>query len=150
MKYLLLVCWDAARMNADTEPVPAPRNLALVIAKRLRLQGVLVSDHADLQPRFVKDVAGWLASGELKYRETTVEAIEHERHGLWSGDGGCRRLARREHRQDDRLPRRRPLSEEPRAARGCGPRSRGAGHATNRPCACSTRRTRPPPTGPDP
>jgi hypothetical protein len=24
MKYLLLVCWDADRMNADTEPVAAP------------------------------------------------------------------------------------------------------------------------------
>ena len=24
MKYLLLVCWDAGRMNADTEPVPTP------------------------------------------------------------------------------------------------------------------------------
>ena len=24
MKYLLLVCWDAERMNAETEPVPAP------------------------------------------------------------------------------------------------------------------------------
>ncbi|HEY9439806.1 MAG TPA: NADP-dependent oxidoreductase [Streptomyces sp.] len=70
------ICGMIAQYNA-TEPVPAPRNLALVIAKRLRLQGVLVSDHADLQPRFVKDVAGWLASGELKYRETTVEGIEH-------------------------------------------------------------------------
>ena len=24
MKYLLLVCWDADRMNADTEPTPTP------------------------------------------------------------------------------------------------------------------------------
>jgi len=24
MKYLLLVCWDADRMNADTEPTPVP------------------------------------------------------------------------------------------------------------------------------
>ena len=24
MKYLLLVCWDADRMNADTEPIPTP------------------------------------------------------------------------------------------------------------------------------
>ena len=60
----------------STEPTPAPRNLALAIGKRLRLQGMLVRDHFDLRERFVEDVAGWLASGELKYRETSVEGIE--------------------------------------------------------------------------
>ncbi|MFI9624590.1 NADP-dependent oxidoreductase [Streptomyces sp. NPDC052042] len=69
------VCGMIAQYNA-TEPTPAPRNLALVIGKRLRIQGMLVRDHAELQPKFVEDVAGWLASGELKYRETLVEGIE--------------------------------------------------------------------------
>lgn len=69
-------CGMIAQYNA-TEPTPAPRNLALVIGKRLRIQGMLVSDHEALQPRFVEDVAGWLASGELKYRETVVEGIEN-------------------------------------------------------------------------
>ncbi|MGW1429558.1 NADP-dependent oxidoreductase [Streptomyces sp. NPDC002431] len=70
------VCGMIAQYNA-TEPTPGPRNLALVIGKRLRIQGMLVGDHAALQPQFVKDVAGWLASGELKYRETVVEGIEN-------------------------------------------------------------------------
>lgn len=65
-----------AQYNA-TEPTPGPRNLALVIGKRLRIQGMLVGDHADLQPQFVQEVAGWLASGELKYNETFVEGIEN-------------------------------------------------------------------------
>lgn len=60
----------------STEATPAPRNLALVIGKRLRLQGMLVGDHSALQPQFVKDVAGWIASGELKYQETVVEGVE--------------------------------------------------------------------------
>lgn len=38
---------------------------------------MLVGDHAALQPQFVQEVAGWLASGELKYRETVVEGIEN-------------------------------------------------------------------------
>ncbi|WP_432071580.1 NADP-dependent oxidoreductase [Streptomyces wuyuanensis] len=70
------ICGMIAQYNA-TEPTPAPRNLALVIGKRLRLQGMLVNDHRALQGQFVQEVAGWLASGELKYDETVVEGIEH-------------------------------------------------------------------------
>ncbi|MFI8432728.1 NADP-dependent oxidoreductase [Streptomyces sp. NPDC079020] len=70
------ICGMIAQYN-DTEPVPGPRNMALIIGKRLRLQGMLVTDHAELQPRFVEEVAGWLASGELKYNETVVEGIEN-------------------------------------------------------------------------
>ncbi|MFE7772668.1 NADP-dependent oxidoreductase [Streptomyces sp. NPDC057445] len=70
------LCGMIAQYNA-TEPTPAPRNLAMVIGKRLRLQGVLVSDHAALQPQFVQEVGGWLRSGELKANETVVEGIEN-------------------------------------------------------------------------
>ncbi|MGW8451509.1 NADP-dependent oxidoreductase [Streptomyces niveus] len=70
------ICGMISQYNS-TEATPAPRNLAMVIGKRLRLQGMLVNDHKALQPQFVKDVAGWLASGELKYRETFVEGIEN-------------------------------------------------------------------------
>ncbi|WP_030746793.1 NADP-dependent oxidoreductase [Streptomyces sp. NRRL F-5135] len=70
------LCGMIAQYNA-TEPPAAPRNLALVIGKRLRLQGMLVGDHFALQPQFVRDVSGWLASGELKYDETSVRGIEN-------------------------------------------------------------------------
>ncbi|HBF78415.1 MAG TPA: NADP-dependent oxidoreductase, partial [Streptomyces sp.] len=69
------ICGMIAQYNS-TEPTPAPRNLALVIGKRLRLQGMLVGDHSALQPQFVDEVAGWLSSGALQYRETKVEGIE--------------------------------------------------------------------------
>ncbi|MEU2797389.1 NADP-dependent oxidoreductase [Streptomyces sp. NPDC007117] len=69
------LCGMIAQYNA-TEPTPGPNNMAMIIGKRLRLQGILVSDHSDLQPQFVQEVAGWLASGELKYQETEVEGIE--------------------------------------------------------------------------
>ncbi|MEU6080962.1 NADP-dependent oxidoreductase [Streptomyces sp. NPDC047108] len=70
------LCGMIAQYNA-TEPTPAPRNLAQVIGKRLRLQGVLVRDHAGLQEQFVGEVSGWIRSGELKYGETVVEGIDH-------------------------------------------------------------------------
>ncbi|MGP4004031.1 NADP-dependent oxidoreductase [Streptomyces sp. 8N706] len=72
----ITVCGMIAQYNA-TEPTPAPRNLALVIGKRLRMQGMLVNDHAALRPRFIEEVSAWIRSGELKYRETVVEGIEN-------------------------------------------------------------------------
>ncbi|MDJ0383899.1 NADP-dependent oxidoreductase [Streptomyces sp. G-G2] len=82
------LCGAIAQYNA-TEPTPGPRNLALVIGKRLRLQGILVGDHAGLQQQFVQDVAGWLRSGELTYDETVVEGVENAADaflGLLRGD----------------------------------------------------------------
>ncbi|WP_028811158.1 NADP-dependent oxidoreductase [Streptomyces flavidovirens] len=70
------ICGMIAQYN-NTESTPGPRNMALIIGKRLRLQGVLVSDHAALQPQFVEDVSAWIRSGELKYSETFVEGIEN-------------------------------------------------------------------------
>ncbi|MEU9374544.1 NADP-dependent oxidoreductase [Streptomyces sp. NPDC048255] len=70
------LCGAIAHYN-DTEAAPGPRNLMQVIGKRLRLQGILVNDHAGLQPQFVQDVAGWLRSGELRYDETVVEGVEN-------------------------------------------------------------------------
>ncbi|MEU9998884.1 NADP-dependent oxidoreductase [Streptomyces sp. NPDC050848] len=70
------ICGMIAQYN-DTEPVPGPRNMAMIIGKRLRLQGVLVGDHYGMQQQFVQEVGGWLRSGELKYDETVVEGIEN-------------------------------------------------------------------------
>ncbi|MFE2286175.1 NADP-dependent oxidoreductase [Streptomyces sp. NPDC059443] len=70
------LCGAIAHYN-DTEAAPGPRNLMNVIGKRLRLQGVLVGDHAGLQPQFVQDVAGWLRSGQLVADETVVEGVEN-------------------------------------------------------------------------
>ncbi|MER5930736.1 NADP-dependent oxidoreductase [Streptomyces sp. NPDC002054] len=70
------LCGAIAGYN-DTEPAPGPRNMMAIIGKRLRLQGILVNDHWGLKDQFVKDVAGWLRSGELRYDETVVEGIEN-------------------------------------------------------------------------
>ncbi|MFG2497227.1 NADP-dependent oxidoreductase [Streptomyces sp. NPDC048441] len=70
------ICGMIAGYN-DTEPTPGPRNMAMIIGKRLRLQGVLVGDHEALQPQFVSEVAQWIRSGELKYNETFVEGVEN-------------------------------------------------------------------------
>ncbi|MED7953379.1 NADP-dependent oxidoreductase [Streptomyces sp. BE303] len=71
-----VLCGAIAQYNETTAPA-APRNLALVIGKRLRLEGMLVGDHAALQPQFVAEVAGWLKDGSLRHEETVVDGFEH-------------------------------------------------------------------------
>ncbi|SBT65348.1 hypothetical protein GA0070622_2342 [Micromonospora sediminicola] len=69
------ICGMIAQYNA-TEPPAAPRNLALVIGKRLTLRGFLVGDHGHLREQFVQEMAGWLRDGRLSYDETVVDGIE--------------------------------------------------------------------------
>ncbi|MFG2914515.1 NADP-dependent oxidoreductase [Kitasatospora sp. NPDC048298] len=71
-----VLCGAIAQYN-DTAAPAAPRNLALAIGKRLRLEGMLVRDHAGLQQQFVAEVAGWLKSGELRTEETVVDGVEN-------------------------------------------------------------------------
>ncbi|MCH0540678.1 NADP-dependent oxidoreductase [Streptomyces sp. MUM 203J] len=70
------LCGAIAQYN-DTEPPAGPRNLALAIGKRLRLQGILVGDHYGLQQQFVEEVAGWLRTGRLTFNETVVKGMEN-------------------------------------------------------------------------
>ncbi|MFF2076413.1 NADP-dependent oxidoreductase [Kitasatospora sp. NPDC058162] len=71
-----VLCGAIAQYNDTTAPA-APRNLAMAIGKRLRLEGMLVGDHAALQPQFVTEVGGWLRSGELRGEETVVDGFEN-------------------------------------------------------------------------
>ncbi|MER7498936.1 NADP-dependent oxidoreductase [Nonomuraea pusilla] len=81
----------------DTEPAPGPRNLSRLIQTRGRIEGFLVGDHYDLQPRFVEEVGPWVASGALKYRETVVEGVENTLEaflGVLRGDNVGKMLVR--------------------------------------------------------
>ncbi|TWJ20488.1 hypothetical protein JD76_00586 [Micromonospora endolithica] len=70
------ICGMIAQYN-DTEPAAAPRNLAMVIGKRLTLRGFLVNDHGGLRQTFVREMAGWLRDGSVSYDETIVDGIEN-------------------------------------------------------------------------
>jgi NADPH-dependent curcumin reductase CurA len=69
------LCGSISNYNAVTAP-PGPRNLGLIVGKRLSLRGFIVGDHADLRPEFVSAVSGWLRDGSLVARETVVEGLD--------------------------------------------------------------------------
>ena len=71
----IVACGSISRYNA-TEALPGPRNLFMVVTKRLRMEGFIVSDHADRFPAFLAEVAPLVAEGSIRHRETIVDGIE--------------------------------------------------------------------------
>jgi NADPH-dependent curcumin reductase CurA len=61
----------------NTEPAPAPRNLTLVVGKRLTIRGMLVRDHGHLRDQFITEVGGWVRDGKLHYQETVVAGLSN-------------------------------------------------------------------------
>jgi len=57
-------------------PVPGPRNMALVIGKRLRLEGFIVSDWMKETQAFLAEAVPALKAGNLAMRETVVEGLD--------------------------------------------------------------------------
>jgi NADPH-dependent curcumin reductase CurA len=72
----VVACGSISRYN-DAEPLPGPRNMFMVVTKRLRLQGYIITDHSDRFGDFARQAAGWVRDGRLRYRETVVEGIEN-------------------------------------------------------------------------
>jgi NADPH-dependent curcumin reductase CurA len=69
------ICGMISIYNA-TRPQPGPPNMAMIIGRRIKLQGFLVFDHAATYPQFLKEMAEWISAGKIKYEETVMEGIE--------------------------------------------------------------------------
>ena len=67
------MCGGIAGYNT---PVPGPRNLILVIGKRLRLEGFIVSDYVKEMPIFHAEILPALKAGKIEGRETIVEGLD--------------------------------------------------------------------------
>jgi NADPH-dependent curcumin reductase CurA len=69
-------CGAIASYN-ETDPSPGPRNMFLVVTKRITVRGFIVLDHADVTGEFYRTAGAWLAEGKLGYRETVVDGLDH-------------------------------------------------------------------------
>jgi NADPH-dependent curcumin reductase CurA len=73
----------------DADGSPAPRNLRLVVGKRLSILGMLVHDHADQRGQFLIDMYSWIWAGQIRHRETYVSGLANAPDaliGLLRGD----------------------------------------------------------------
>jgi NADPH-dependent curcumin reductase CurA len=48
-----------------------------IIAMRIRLQGFIYTDYMSKMGDFYREMGGWLASGQVKSRDTVVEGLDH-------------------------------------------------------------------------
>ena len=92
----VVACGSIATYN-DTDAPAGPRNMFMVVTKRLRVQGFIISDHYDRFREFHEQASAWVADGRLRYRETVVEGIENAPEafvGLLRGDNTGKMLVR--------------------------------------------------------
>lgn len=76
-------------ISGYNEAMSGPRNLMLVVGKKIRMTGFIVSDHGDMRPQFLSEMESWIQEGKIKSRETVVEGIENSVDAflaLFSGD----------------------------------------------------------------
>ena len=76
----VIVCGMVAQYNEDDLP-PGP-NLGIAVAKRLRIQGMLVSDKPQRFAEWRSLAAPWVLEGSLAYRETVVDGLENAPEAL--------------------------------------------------------------------
>jgi NADPH-dependent curcumin reductase CurA len=92
----VIACGSISRYN-DERAEPGPRNLPMIVTKRLRVQGFIVTDHVDRYPPFLAEVAPWVREGQLQYRETIVDGLERAPAafaGLFRGENVGKMLVR--------------------------------------------------------
>ncbi|CZR57691.1 probable endo-polygalacturonase 6 [Phialocephala subalpina] len=66
-----VMCGAISQYNSKT-PV-GPKNITMVIAMRIKLQGFIVFDFASQYPAARKEIAQWLAEGKLQRKETIIK-----------------------------------------------------------------------------
>jgi NADPH-dependent curcumin reductase len=69
------VCGLIAQYSLTT-PMPGP-DMFTVLRKRLTLRGFIVSDFANKQADFLRDMGEWVRGGRIRYREDVVEGLEN-------------------------------------------------------------------------
>jgi len=72
----IVACGSISRYN-EVEASTGPRNMFMVVTKRLRMEGYIISDHYDRFPEFLARALEWVRDGRLRYRETVIEGIEN-------------------------------------------------------------------------
>jgi NADPH-dependent curcumin reductase CurA len=92
----VIACGSISRYN-DERPEPGPRNLSLIVSKRLRVQGFIITDHGERYGDFLREVGPLVGGGSLECRETIVEGLENVPEafaGLFRGDNTGKMLVR--------------------------------------------------------
>lgn len=90
----VVLCGMIEQYNSEAR---GPRNLYTAVKKSIVLSGFITPNQLDLWPDFARDMAGWIAAGEVKSRETIVDGLDQAVSaflGLFSGQNVGKMLVR--------------------------------------------------------
>jgi NADPH-dependent curcumin reductase CurA len=76
----IVICGLIAEYNAQ-QPY-GYRNMRAILVSRIKMQGMIVFDWKDRYGEALKALAGYLAQGRLKYRESVVHGLDNAPRGL--------------------------------------------------------------------
>lgn len=77
-KARVALCGMIAGYNSTIEDLPpGPRNLMIMIARGIRMEGFIVFNHPELCMEWIGVGAKWLTEGKLKYHESVAEGVEN-------------------------------------------------------------------------
>ena len=71
----IVICGAISQYN-NTTPVKGPANYLSLLVNRARMEGIVVFDNIKEYPIAMKEIAGWIKSGELTVKDHIVEGIE--------------------------------------------------------------------------
>jgi NADPH-dependent curcumin reductase CurA len=90
----VVLCGMIEQYNSEAR---GPRNLYTAVKKSMVLSGFITPNQLDLWPDFARDLAGWIAAGQVQSRETIVEGLDNAVPaflGLFRGDNIGKMLVR--------------------------------------------------------
>lgn len=71
----IVICGAISQYNTTTE-VKGPSNYLSLLVNRARMEGIVVFDNIKEYPTAMKDIAGWIQSGDIKVKDHIVAGIE--------------------------------------------------------------------------
>jgi NADPH-dependent curcumin reductase CurA len=78
-----IVCSGVVSQYDTATPAPGPRGVpGLIVTKRLRMEGFIVSDFFRQRTEATDQLARWIADGEMAIREDILEGLEAAPRGL--------------------------------------------------------------------
>ena len=91
----IAVCGLISQYNA-TEPYGV-KTFQSILTNRIKVQGFIVSDRMELWAKALPELAGWVAAGKIKYRESVAQGLENAPRafiGMLKGENLGKQLVR--------------------------------------------------------